>query len=373
MHETVINVAVLPGDGIGQAVMRAAVPVLKLFNLPIQLHYGEIGWSCWKQAGTPIPSETWTLIRQSDAILLGAITSQPEREALNALPIELQKNPPKYQSPILQLRQALELYANVRPCFRVSEVGNQFNFCIIRENTEGLYSGFDYHPAPPELYALLDQHECWRDRPREEISCSIRLQSKQGLLRIFKFAFQYAEMHGMGRVTFADKPNVLRESSAYARVLFEAVASDYPDIQADILNVDAVALWLIKRPESFGVIVAENMFGDILSDVSAGVMGGLGLAPSANIGAHQCYFEPVHGSAPRMAPESANPSAMFLSIALMLDHLGYSKEATMIRGAVVEVIRAGAVVTYDLGGSSTTDEMASAILEACYGRAREAT
>ncbi len=356
------HIAVLPGDGVGSEVMHAALPILTLVNLPIKLQFGEIGWACWQKEGTPIPVKTWELINRSEIALLGAITSKPHREALAALPIKLQKNPPIYLSPIIQLRHAWDLFANVRPCFSFNKKDN-FNFCIIRENTEGLYSGFDFYPLPPSLKELIEHSPRWKKMGNNEISCSLRLQSKSGLLRIFEYAFQYAHRKKMSRVTFADKPNVLRRSSAFAREIFESIAERYPNIQADILNVDAVALWLIRRPQEFGVIVAENMFADILSDVGAGVMGGLGLAPSANIGNKKCYFEPVHGSGPNIPKNTANPSAMFLSIAMMLEHLGFAEDAQKIKQAVIDVINKQQSVTYDLGGKSGTNEMAHAIIE----------
>lgn len=191
------------------------------------------------------------------------------------------------------------------------------------------------------------------------------MQSTGGLTRLFEFAFHYAEQQQMQRVTFADKPNVLRLSGHFAREIFESVAQKYPHIHADILNVDAVGLWLIRRPEEFGVIVAENMFGDILSDVGAGVMGGLGFAPSANIGKKQCYFEPVHGSGPHMPPQTANPTAMFLTISMLLKQFGYKEQAKLINESVRVIINKRRFVTYDAGGNSSTTDMANAIIDQC--------
>lgn len=363
MHKTTFKIAILPGDGIGVEVLTAALPVFKAFALPLNLEFGEIGWSCWQKEGTPVPDKTWDLLKRSDAALLGAITSKPTREAMQELPAHLQISPPQYVSPIIQLRQKLDLFANVRPCFNIKQDTKAFNFCIIRENTEGLYAGFDYYPLPEYLHELIQLKQSWRHVSRSGASCTLRLQSKKGLQRIFQFAFAYAEQHGFKRVTFADKPNVLHESSAFARILFEEVAQQFPQVTADILNIDAVALWLIRRPEEFGVIVTENMFGDILSDVGAGVMGGLGFSPSANIGETYSYFEPVHGSGLRMRPNAANPSAMFLTISLLLAQLGYHKEAKQIRQAIVRVVMQKQFITYDVGGHATTQEMAAAIIE----------
>lgn len=357
-----IHIAVLPGDGIGQIVTKEALPVLGLFDLPLKMTFADIGWECWKAHGNPIPQTTWQLIQKSDATLLGAITSKPLKEAHHALPSSLQSHPPIYVSPIIQLRQQLDLYANVRPCFSILKTANPFKLCIIRENTEGLYSGLDFAPITDDFMPVLSESK-WSDMPKESLSASVRIQSKKGLKRIFSMAFDYAKRHGFSKVTFADKPNVLRQSGAFALGLFKEEASSYPDIEAEVLNVDAVAHWLVKRPESFGVIVAENMFGDILSDVAAAVMGGLGFAPSANIGTKGCYFEPVHGSGLNMSNPEANPCAMFLTIAMMLHHLGFTNHAHKIQQAVKNVVWNQQHVTYDLGGESTTSEMAQAIIK----------
>lgn len=360
-----LKIAVLPGDGIGAEVTEAALPIFKALEIPVQLTYGDIGWSYWQKEGNPIPERTWQLISEADSVLLGAITSKPKREAQQELTAQLQLSKPVYVSPIIQLRQKLDLFANIRPCFSIKDEEKQFNFCIIRENTEGLYSGFDYHPTPEPILNLLREKQHWQSVLGDDLSCSLRLQTKTGLIRLFQFAFDYAAKHELHRVTFADKPNVLRQSSEFARTYFEAIASKYPQINADILNVDAVALWMIRRPEEFGVIVAENMFGDILSDVGAGVMGGLGFAPSANIGVNKSYFEPVHGSGPRMKKNSANPSALFLTISMLLDHFGFKQQSKIITDAVAHVIQERRIVTYDLGGKSSTVDMANTIIDRC--------
>lgn len=362
---TPIKIAVLAGDGIGAEVIEATLPIFSALNIPVNLTLGDIGWSFWQTEGNPIPERTWRLIDKSDTVLLGAITSKPPREAEQELTKKLQNQQRHYVSPIIQLRQKLDLYANVRPCFAIKKEDKLFNFCIIRENTEGLYAGFDYHPLPVSLEQLIKQNPTWQNTPKEEISCALRLQSTKGLTRIFEFAFHYAELHQMQRVTFADKPNVLRASGHFARTIFESVAKNYPHIQADILNVDAVALWLVRRPEEFGVVVAENMFADILSDLGAGMMGGLGFAPSANIGMNKTYFEPVHGSAPKIKPNTANPSAMFLTIAMLCDQYGFTEQAQLIQNAVKTVIKKERSLTYDLGGHANTTDMANAIIEEC--------
>ena len=358
------NILILPGDGIGKDICRAVLPILETFDLPITLTYGEIGWECWQRDGDPIPSETWEKIAASDAILLGATTSKGKAEAENALPDRLKNTSRKYVSPIIQLRQKLGLYANIRPFRYISGPQRPFRACVVRENTEGLYSGLDFKGISSET-AIWLKHPNIEKSGLQETTFSVRLQTRFGLERLFHAAFTYAKKHKLKLVTLADKPNVLRESGQFAKDIFEQVALQYPDIKHEIHNVDAVGLWLVKKPERFGVIVAENMFGDILSDVAAGVMGGLGLAASMNIGENIAYFEPVHGSAPHLSgKDKANPSAMFYTLALLLEYLGFSSEAEQINNAVDQVIKDEKFLTYDLNGVSSTSEMATAIVKA---------
>ncbi|MCE1396668.1 MULTISPECIES: isocitrate/isopropylmalate dehydrogenase family protein [Enterobacter] len=358
------NVLVLPGDGIGQEVCDAALPVIGALDLPINLTFGEIGWSCWEREGNPVPARTWEQIAEADAVLLGAITSKGKVQAQQALPVALQQKGIEYVSPVIQLRQRLGLYANIRPVKYVTGDRRPFRCCVIRENTEGLYAGMDFKGVGENVASWLKHPNLEKYGP-EEAAWSVRLQTRYGLERLFQTAFDYARQHHFSRVTFADKPNVMRESGHFAATIFQEVAARFPDIRADIHNVDAIALWLVRKPHEFGVIVAENMFGDILSDLAAGVMGGLGLAPSANIGSEVAYFEPVHGSAPGMAGQGkANPCAMFYTIALMLAYLGFEAQAEKLQQAVDRVVREGKVATYDLGGPATTEEMAKAIIDA---------
>ncbi|SER84358.1 molybdenum cofactor synthesis domain-containing protein [Streptomyces sp. yr375] len=359
------TIAVLPGDGIGPEVLDAALPVLDALGLPLTLEHGDIGWEFWRAEGDPVPQRTWDLIGRSDAVLLGATTSMPGREALACLEPGLRESAGPYVSPIIQLRQRLDLFANLRPVENHLG-GTPYRFCVVRENTEGLYAGLDWDRVPDELWPLVADHPNARRSGPDGTTASVRMLTSHGLDRILRYAFDHARAHGHTRVTLADKPNVLRRSSAYTRERLEEIAAGYPEIEYEILNVDAVALWMVRRPERFGVIVAENMFGDILSDLGAGVMGGLGLAPSANIGAGGNYFEPVHGSAPAIAGTGrANPLAAFLTIALMLEHLGFADEAGELRTSVAHVTRRRDRLTYDLGGTATTGECAAAVLDAC--------
>ncbi len=358
-----IKLGVFPGDGIGQDVMKVVLPIFDLLKLDnFDLINGEIGWEQWKKNGDPVPKETWKIIKESDACLLGAITSKPLEEAEKELKKELQGQNIKYVSPVIQLRQKLNLFANVRPVIDLSNE-KKYDFVIIRENTEGLYSGLDYMDIPSSIRQEIHKHPKWATKDLDSAACTIRLQTQEGLLRLFDFAFSYAQEHGYKKVTFVDKPNVMRESGLFAKRLLEKVSSQYPNIKHEILNIDATALWLVKRPEQFEVIVAENMFGDILSDLGAGIMGGLGLAPSANIGTDYAYFEPVHGSAPSyVGLNKANPIAMFLTVALMLKHFLFHKEASLLEKSIQEVIKENKNLTPDLGGTATTQELSKAIL-----------
>jgi len=354
---------VLPGDGIGPEVVDASVQVLDRLGVALDLRFGDIGWEFWRNEGTPVPARTWDLIAATDTCLVGAVTSKPPREAGQELAEHLQSDGHSYVSPVVQLRQRLGLFANVRPITDIRH--GSFDFVVIRENTEGLYAGFDTYGLDDGLWEVVQGHPNAAGSGQQGTSASIRLQTTAGLDQLFRFGLEYARRHGHQRLTVADKPNVLRGSGTHLRERLEQISAEYPEIETEILNVDAVALWMVRRPERFAVIVAENMFGDILSDLGAGVMGGLGLAASGNIGAQGSYFEPVHGSAPPLVGTGrANPMAILLSLELMLSHLGLDVPARELRRAVVEVATAGRTVTYDLGGSATTREVAAAVAEA---------
>ncbi len=266
------KVLVLAGDGVGTEVCDAALMVLEQFQLPIEFMHGDIGWECWKKEGDPIPHATWQKIAESDAVLLGAVTSKGKEAALRELAPHLKEKNLTYVSPVIQLRQKLGLFANIRPVRYIFGPRKPFQFCVIRENSEGLYAGLDFRGINPETSAWL-KHPNLKKYGLEEAAWTVRLQTRFGLERLFDYAFSYAREHGMQQVTFADKPNIMRESGQFAQEIFEKIAQNYSEIEADIHNVDAVALWIATKPEQFGVIVAENMFGDILSDLAAGVMG----------------------------------------------------------------------------------------------------
>jgi isocitrate/isopropylmalate dehydrogenase len=368
------RIAVLPGDGIGKEVIEAALPIFNRLGIKVELMFGDIGWEFWRTEGNPIPKRTWELIESTNATLVGAITSKPLSQAMKELNPDLQKLGCTYLSPVIQLRQRLGLFANVRPVKSIPgnkhQIKDKMNFSIIRENTEGLYAGFDFHPIPDELFTFMckhkNPHSAWQLDSPNDGAVALRVMTRKGVERLLRFAFEWADRNGYSKVTWVDKPNVMRQSGQFSLDIMEYVASDYPNIPWEVQNVDATAMWMVRDPSHFGVIVSENQFGDILSDLGAGLMGGLGLAPSANIGDEKAYFEPVHGSAPKHAGKGiVNPSAMFLTIALMLNHYGYSEQARAIQSSITSVIQEGKFLTYDLGGSVGTKKMAQEIIERC--------
>lgn len=369
-----LKVALLPGDGIGKEVMESIIGIFDKVGIATDVTFGDIGWEFWKKEGNPVPDRTWKLIDESDAVLLGAITSKPAEEANLELCDELKRSNLTYVSPVIQLRQRLGLFANVRPVFSIEnnpcQISDDLNMVVIRENTEGLYAGLDFNPIPDELFKFINENKgkgrFWElDKP-DDGAVALRLITSKGTERLIRFAFQWAVNNNYKLVTWVDKPNVMRKSGQFAIDILKKVAKEYTTIEWEVKNVDAVAMWMVRDPSHFGVIVSENQFGDILSDLGAGLMGGLGLAPSANLGSNKAYFEPVHGSAPKHAGKGiVNPSAMFLATALMLKNNNYYEEGQAIEDAVKAVIREGKIVTYDLKGTATTIEMANEIIKRC--------
>ncbi|MFB7868029.1 isocitrate/isopropylmalate family dehydrogenase [Streptomyces sp. NPDC056069] len=363
---TTKKVAVLPGDGIGPETMDAVLPVLERLHIPVGLVHGDIGWECWKHEGDPIPERTWDLLNATDTCLLGAITSKPPCEGEVELAASLRGQSTRYVSPIVQLRQRLGLFANVRPVENWTGHGRPYRFALIRDNTEGPCAGLGYagNTVPAALRPVVSKPSDVAADTAQDLGMTLQLPTRHGLEQLLRFSFDYARAHGHSLLTWADKPDVLRHGSA-AREVLEMAAISYPDIAVEVQSVDAVAMWMIRRPERFGVIVAENRFGDVLSGLGAGMTGGLGLAPSGNYGDGASYFGPVHGSAPDLAGrDRANPSAMFLALGMMLEHLGFSEAARELPRAVRSVLRRGESLTYDLGGQSSTRQAAAALLEA---------
>lgn len=323
------KLAVISGDGIGQEVMDACEYLLDKLDVEFSFDYGEAGFECFKKNETTLPAETIKIANKSDAVLFGATTSTPNQA-----------------SPIINLRKELNVYANIRPIKSykgVNAIRSDIDFVIVRENTEGLYSQIEY---------------C-----EEEKMIAERIITKKASERISKVAFNLCVKRNQNKVTCVHKSNVLKKTDGVFKESFYKIAENYPQITSEDYYVDAMAMYLITQPQNFNVIVASNLFGDILSDESAGLVGGLGLAPSGNIGDHNGLFEPVHGSAPDIAGKNiANPCSMILSASMMLDYLGEWEISNNIKNAVEKVIADCKIRTPDLGGSSTTMDVTKAIV-----------
>ncbi len=364
------KIAVLPGDGVGNDVMEAAFIVLEKLNPDVEYEWGDIGWEFWKTEGDPLPDRTVELLKRTDACLFGAITSKPKEECEAELVPELQGKGMIYRSPIVRLRQIFDLYVNYRPCKAYKNnpliYKDGLDLHVFRENTEGLYSGVEYHPLPDDLRESMRKHNKnigkFDDFGGEDIAVSCRVFSRQGCQRIVRAAFELAKEKGYKTVTVVEKPNVVRETSGLMVREARKVAQDYPGIELWETNVDAMCMWLIKNPLDYNVIVTSNMFGDIVSDLCAQLVGGLGFAASGSSGEDYGLFEPTHGSAPKYAGQyKVNPIAMLLSTHLMLDYIGEKQMSADLERAVAEVVEEGKFRTYDLGGTSSTLEVAKAV------------
>lgn len=320
------KIAVIPGDGIGKEVMEATLHVLEAIDVEFDYTFADAGDEYLEKTGVALPQETIDIVKASQACLFGAAGESAA-------------------DVIVKMRQELDLYANLRPVKSYPGTKSLFgnlDFVIVRENTEGLYIGME--------------------EETEEGTTALRVITRKASEKICKYAFEYAKTTGRKKVTAVHKANVLKKTDGLFKETFYKVAEDYPDMELDDLYVDATAMFFITKPEMFDVIVTTNLFGDILSDEGAGLVGGLGLIPSANIGDKQGLFEPVHGSAPGIAGKGiANPSAMILSAVLMLDYLEENEAARKIENALVDVLAEGKVVTPDMGGNASTMEMAAEI------------
>jgi isocitrate/isopropylmalate dehydrogenase len=364
------RIAWLAGDGTGRDVMEAARLVLDRLALDAEYVPGDIGWEFWCREGDPLPERTKELMRGTDCALFGAITSKPKDEAARELAPELQDKGYVYYSPIVRLRQEFDLYVNMRPC--KAYAGNPLNYrddvdlVIFRENTEGLYAGVEWSPVPEAVYDCLRANHkkmaAFEGVPLDELAISTRIMTKAACERIVRAAFEYATKKGRRSVTIVEKPNVLRETGGLMVRTAREAAKGYPGVELWETNIDAMAMWLIKNPQDYDVLVAENMFGDIISDEAAQLVGGLGFACAGNIGDDYAVFEPTHGSAPKYAGQyKVNPTATLLAVRMMLEYLGEEEKAAALENAIAAVISEGKVRTYDMGGSSSTLEMAEAV------------
>lgn len=390
------SIAWMPGDGIGNDVMEATRLVLDALKLDAEYIHTDIGWEFWCKEGNALPDRSIKTLQSTTCGLFGAITSKPQDEAKDELAPELKGKGLVYFSPIVRLRQLFNLHTNMRPC--KSYEGNPLNYrgtaianppgpdgrvkdvmidqVVFRENTEGSYGGVEFFPLPQAVYDALclnPKMKPWKDKGLENVALSTRIVSVQGCTNICRQAFEFAKRTGRKRVTLVEKPNVLRETGGLMTRIFRKLAEEYKGagIWADEANIDAICMWMFKNPQDYSVIVAENMFGDIVSDLCAGLVGGLGFAPSANLGDTYAVFEPTHGSAPKYAGQyKVNPHAMLLTAKMMLDWLGdgngggganEKQMAARLEAAVSRVIKEGKVTTYDMGGKNTTIEVAKEV------------
>lgn len=390
------TIVTMPGDGIGRVVLEETIRLLTVAGFEADYVEGDIGWEFWCKEGNPLPDRTIKLLEKYKIGLFGAITSKPKDAAANELAPELRNKGLVYSSPIVGLRQHFNLDICIRPCRTYK--GNPLNFIrrgqngsieeplvdvvIFRQNTEGLYGGVEWSNPNDIVYAALTSHpkfvKNFGDVPREELSISTRIFTKNATTRILKAAFEYAKLNGYRSVTLCEKPNVIRETSGMMfKVAQEMQKKEYPEIELWNTNIDAQMMWLTKNPENYGVIVAGNMFGDIVSDGFAGLIGGLGFACSAQMSDDGvAVFEPTHGSAPKYADfetSIVNPIAMIESACMMLDYIGEKDIAVRIRKAVAEVILEAKVQTYDMlkmagrpdvleKGAASTQQMTDAII-----------
>ena len=373
------KIAWLPGDGVGVEVMEAAKIVLDRVELDAEYIHGDIGWEFWCKEGDAFPARTVELLKNVNAAMFGAITSKPVKDAEKELIPALQGKGMVYRSPIVRMRQTFDLYICLRPCKAYPK--NALNFkegidiVVFRENTEDLYVGVEFNPVPEKLRDTLTElspsFKAFKDLKGDEYAISCKINTKKGSERIIRAAFEFAKKFGRKKVTVVHKANVVRATDGLFLEIAKTVAKDYPGIKMDDANIDAMTMWLLKNPFSYDVLVAPNLYGDIISDLSAQMVGGLGFGCSANIGTKLGVFEPSHGSAPKYAGMyKVNPIATILAGKMMLDWLGEAAKAKLIEDAVAEVIAEGKVRTYDMGGSATTIDMAKAIADKCVVTAK---
>ncbi len=362
------GVVVMPGDGIGKIVVPEAVRVLDAAGFEAAYVRAEIGWDCWTRDGVALPQRTIDLLGEHRLGLMGAITSKSPAAAEPALPAAQRGRGLKYQSPILALRQHFGLDVCMRPCR--SFPGNPANFVrrgncgsieepaldivVFRQNTEGLYAGVEWTDPPAEVRRALAIHPRFAPFTAvagPDLAITVRIITRAACERILDAAFRYAASRGIDNVTLAEKPNVLRETSGLFEEAARQTARSWPQVRLSVVNIDALLMDLARRPEGHGVIVASNLFGDIVSDAVAGLTGGPGFSSSANLGAEVAIFEPTHGSAPAHAAFEtpiANPIAAILAGALLAEHAGAPEVAARIRTAISEVVAAGRTRTYDM-------------------------
>ncbi len=332
------RVTLIPGDGTGPELTEATRRVLEATGVELEWDLRQAGVEVMEEAGTPLPPETLQSIMRNGVALKGPITT----------PIGT-----GFRSVNVALRHELELYACLRPCKSYPGVRSRYenvDLVIVRENTEDLYAGIEYEAGSDAAVKVISTLNALQERQIARTSgISVKPISPEASEQIVRFAFEYARSNGRRQVAGVTKANIMKFTDGLFLSVFRDVAREYPDVEAREVLVDAVCMGLVQRPEEFDVLVLPNLYGDIVSDLTAGLVGGLGVAPGANIGTRAAVFEATHGSAPKYKGlNKVNPTAMILSGKLMLEHLGERDAAQRLEGAVAAVIAAGESVTYDL-------------------------
>lgn len=329
------RITVIPGDGIGPSIIESVISVLTQLNCGFEYDYADAGQTAFKKTGEILPQRTLDLIEKNRVVIKGPLTT-PIGEGHTSINVTL--------------RQHFDLYANLRPVISFPGTRSRYqniDIVTIRENTEG-------------LYALRNQQVS----DDGEVAQTISKITRKGAENIVRFAFEFAQKENRKRVTIVHKANILKSTSGLFLKVAKEVASEYPNIQSNDLIVDHTCMHLVMQPEIFDVIVTTNLFGDIISDLCAGLVGGLGLAPGANIGNDCAIFETLHGSAPDLAGKDlANPTSAMLAGAQMLDYLGMKDKAAKLRGAIRETLKKGEAITRDLGGVCGTKDFTAAVLK----------
>jgi isocitrate dehydrogenase (NAD+) len=327
------NITLIPGDGTGPELTASVVKIFKAVGAPVNWEIKEAGLKTFEQGGSVLPGDVLDSIRRNKVALKGPLTT-PIGEG--------------FRSVNVALRKELDLYVNLRPAKSFRGIPGRYediDLVVVRENTEDLYAGIEHMVG-------------------EDAAESIKIITRKGSARIAHFAFEYARKHKRKKVTAVHKANIMKCTDGLFLSVAREIAQEYPDIEFEDRIVDNMCMQLVKKPELYDVMVMPNLYGDILSDLCAGLVGGLGVTPGANLGTEIAVFEPVHGSAPKYAgKDKVNPTATILSAVMMLSHLGEEETAQKIHAALAAVLAEGKNVTYDLGGPATTSEMTAAIIE----------
>jgi len=353
------KITLIPGDGVGPEISEATRRVLEATGVKFDWELGYAGAEVMAKEGTPLPDKVLASIKKNKVAIKGPVTT----------PIGT-----GFRSVNVALRKALDLYACVRPCKTYPGAPTYYkdvDIVIVRENTEDLYAGVEYEKGTKEAKELIDFINKQKNNViKADSGISIKMITEFGTRRIVKYAFEYARKYHRKKVTATHKANIMKFSDGLFMAVAREVAKDYPDIEFNEALIDNLCMQLVRRPQESDVIVAPNLYGDIISDLCAGLVGGLGVAPGANIGEGIALFEPTHGSAPKYTGQNkVNPMAMMLSGVLMLRHIGEARAADRLENAIAAVIKAGKAVTYDMKarrddpGAVGTSQVADAIIK----------